>query len=298
MECDSKSKHLKRRGDKVEARRRVWTAKEKEALIVALKDAVASGWKCDNGFRTGCLSALEKHMMTVFPGTNICADPHIHSKIHVWKKNHASLVSMISHSGFGWNDSANMIVVEDSVWDNYVKVDPNVRTMRFKSFPFYPSWCDIFGKDRATGEHAQDCQDTAESLLNNNNVEVDDYVPSGFDTNFQPEGSAMKPASTSKKRKSVETSNDDKFFDMMHSFCDRTESHVGEIAKRIGYKYDASKARKAVYNALGGLTELTMSQKIWVAKQLVKNGKDMDLFFSLPNDARAEMVRMILSGAF
>ncbi|PIN18428.1 hypothetical protein CDL12_08902 [Handroanthus impetiginosus] len=204
-----------------------------------------------------------------------------------------------------------MIVVDDSVWDNYVKVNPNARTMRFKSCPFYPSWCDIFGKDRATGEHAKDCQDAANSLLNNDNAGADDYVPSGFDTNFhvfgeeeefmsvcQPEGSAMKSASTSKKRKSTETSNDDKFFDMMHSFCDRTESHLGEIAKKIGYEYDASEARKAVYDALGGLTELTMSQKIWVAKQLVNNGKDMDLFFSLPNDARVEMVRMMLSGAF
>ncbi|PIN25060.1 hypothetical protein CDL12_02195 [Handroanthus impetiginosus] len=174
---------------------------------------------------------------------------------------------MISRSGFGWNDSTNMIVVEDSIWDNCIKVDPNARIMRFKLFPFYPS-----------------CSD--------------DYVPSGFDTNFQvfgeeeefmsicqPEGSAMKSASTSKKRKSKKTSNDDKFFDMMHSFCDRTKSRLGEIAKRIGYEYDASEARKAV-------------QKIWVEKQLVNNGKDMDLFFSLPNDARAEMVRMMLSEAF
>ncbi|PIN24849.1 hypothetical protein CDL12_02430 [Handroanthus impetiginosus] len=237
-------------------------------------------------------------MMTVFSRTDIRAGPHIHSKIHVWKKNHVSLVSMMLRSGFGWNDSTTMIVVEDSVWDNYVKIDPNARTMRFKSFPFYPSWCDIFGKDKATGEHAQDCQDVVESLLNNGNVGVDDYVPSGFDTNFQLQGSAMKSASTSKKRKSTETSNDDKFFDMMHSFCNRTKSYLGEIAKRIGYEYDTSEARKAVYDALGGLIKLTMSQKIWVVKQLVNNGKDMDLFFSLPNDARAEMVRMMLSGAF
>ncbi|PIM99806.1 hypothetical protein CDL12_27693 [Handroanthus impetiginosus] len=296
MKGDDKGKHIRRRGDKIEARRQVWTVKEEEALIVALKDAV-------NGFRTGYLSILEKHMTTVFPGIDIRADPHIHSKIHVWKKNHASLVSVMSRSGFGWNDTTNMIVVEDSVWDNYVKVDPNARTMRFKSFPFYPSWCDIFGKDRATGEHAQNCQDAADSLLNNNNVGGDIMcLVFGEEEEFmsicQPKGSAMKSASTSKKRKSTETSNDNKFFDMMNSFCDRTESHLGEIAKRMGYEYDASEARKAVYDALGDLTELTMSQKIWVAKQLVNNSKDMDLFFSLPNDARAEMVRIMLSGTF
>ncbi|PIN09418.1 hypothetical protein CDL12_18005 [Handroanthus impetiginosus] len=161
---------------------------------------------------------------------------------------------MMSRSRFGWNDSTNMIVVEESIWEKHVKVDPNARTMHFKSFPFYLLWCDIFGKDRATGEHAQDCHDTAKSLLNNNNVATNDYVPRGFDTDFQifgdedefisicqPKGSAMKSISTSKKRKSTETSTDDK----------------------IGDEYDTSEARK---------------------------------LFCLPNDARVEMVRMMLSG--
>ncbi|PIM99584.1 hypothetical protein CDL12_27921 [Handroanthus impetiginosus] len=114
----------------------------------------------------------------------------------------------------------------------------------------------------------------------------------------QPDGSAMKFASTSKKRKSTKTSNDDKFSNMMHIFCDRIECRLGGIAKRIGYEYDTFEAQKAVYDALGGFTELNVSLKIWVTKQLVNNGQEMDLFFSLPNDARVEMVRMMLSGAF
>ena len=192
-----------------------------------------------------------------------------------------------------------------------LQVDPNARTMRYKSFPLYPSWCEIFGKDRATGEHAEDCNDAADELQKNDNTEAGEYVPSGFDTNFQifgddeefmsvcqPQESGMKSGSSSKKRKSTETSTDDKFFEMMNNFCDRTESRLGDIAKRIGYEYDVSEARKAVYKALGGLPELTMTQKIWVAKRLVNNGKDMDLFFSLPNEARAEMVRMMLDGAY
>ncbi|PIN11254.1 hypothetical protein CDL12_16146 [Handroanthus impetiginosus] len=267
MENEGTSRHGRRRERKVDSKRRIWTVKEEEALIVALQDAVAAGWKCENGFRTGYLGILERHMLTTFPGTDIRADPHIHSKIHVWKKNHASLLSMMSRSGFGWNESTNMIIVEDSIWDNYGK--------------------------------------------KNDNTEAGEYVPSGFDTNFQifgddeefmsvcqPQESGMKSRSSSKKRKSIETSTDEKFFEMMNNFCDRTESCLGNIVKRIGYEYDVSEARKAVYDALGGLPDLTMTQKIWVAKRLVNNGKDMNLFFSLPNEARAEMVRMMLDGAY
>ncbi|PIN19207.1 hypothetical protein CDL12_08117 [Handroanthus impetiginosus] len=267
MENEGTSKHVKHRERKVDSKRRIWIVKKEEALIIALKDTVAVGWKCKNGFRTGYLGILERHILTTFPGTDIRADPHIHSKIHVWKKNHASLVSMMSRSGFGWNKSMNMIIVENSIWDNYVK--------------------------------------------KNDNTEAGEYVPSGFDTDFQifgddeefmsvyqPQKSGMNSGSSSKKRKSTETSIDDKFFEMMNNFCDRTKSRLGDIAKRIGYEYDVSEACKVVYEALGGLPDLTMTQKIWVAKRLVNNGKDMDLFFSLPNEARAEMVQMMLDGAY
>ncbi|PIN19718.1 hypothetical protein CDL12_07602 [Handroanthus impetiginosus] len=279
MENEGTSKHVKRRERNIDSKRRIWTVKEEEALIVALKDAVAAGY----------LGILERHMLMTFPGTDIRADPHIHSKIHVWKKNHASLVSMMSRSGFGWNESTNMIIIEDSIWDNNVK-----------SFPLYPSWCEIFGKDRATGEHAEDFNDAADELQKNDNTEAGEYVPSGFDTNFQifgddeefmsvcqPQESGMQSRSSSKKRKSTKTSTDDKFFEMMNNFCDRTKSRLGDIAKRIGYEYDVSEVRKAVYEAVGGLPD-----------HLVNNGKDMDLFFSLPNEAQAEMVRMMLNGVY
>lgn len=103
--------------------RRTWSPQEEFQLIVGLKDVVSAGWKSENGFKTGYLAVLEKHMSNVFPGTTIKADPHIHSKIHVWKKQYASLSTMLTRSGFGWNDSVNMLdVSSDQVWNDYIKV--------------------------------------------------------------------------------------------------------------------------------------------------------------------------------
>lgn len=103
--------------------RKTWTTQEEQQLILELKEAISRGWKSDNGFKTGYLGVLEQHMAQHFPNTDIKADPHISSKIHVWKKNYGSLSKMTSMSGFGWNDTAHMIVVaDDQVWDYYVKV--------------------------------------------------------------------------------------------------------------------------------------------------------------------------------
>lgn len=85
-------------------------------------EIIATGWKAENGFRVGYLQTLEQLMVKHFPGTDIKATPHIHSKIHVWKKNHGSLVSMLVRSGIGWNDETKMIEATDDAWEMYVKV--------------------------------------------------------------------------------------------------------------------------------------------------------------------------------
>lgn len=103
--------------------RRTWTGPEEEQLLLGLKECVANGLKCDNGFRTGYLAALEQHLNNQFPGTDLKADPRILSKIHVWKKQFSTLSTMMGMSGFGWNDRTCQIVVDsDQVWEAYVRV--------------------------------------------------------------------------------------------------------------------------------------------------------------------------------
>ncbi|KAL8496585.1 hypothetical protein ACS0TY_020322 [Phlomoides rotata] len=60
-------------------------------------------------------------------------------------------------SGIGWNSTSNTLdIIDETVWDAQRKADSGVKSLRYKSFPYYDSWLDIFGKDRATGEHAAD----------------------------------------------------------------------------------------------------------------------------------------------
>ncbi|XP_073154181.1 uncharacterized protein [Henckelia pumila] len=71
------------KGKNVEKTRRVWTTREEEILLQALKEAVSQGWKSENVFRIGYLSFLEDVMKKTFPNTDLRANPHINSKIHV-----------------------------------------------------------------------------------------------------------------------------------------------------------------------------------------------------------------------
>lgn len=103
--------------------RRTWTQMEEDTLIQCLTDIVNDGWKADNGFKTGFLRELEKNMRKILVGTDIVATPHIHSKIHVWKKDFSTLYTLLSKSGIGWNSSTNTIdVYDEAVWEKEKKV--------------------------------------------------------------------------------------------------------------------------------------------------------------------------------
>ncbi|KAL8513636.1 hypothetical protein ACS0TY_012936 [Phlomoides rotata] len=66
----------------------------------------------------------------------------------------------------------------DPRWHKF-KVDPNVKTIRHKSWPYYEKWVDIFGKDRATGEHATDPNDLVNSFLRDSPEEEDSDMHHG-----------------------------------------------------------------------------------------------------------------------
>ncbi|KAK6138020.1 hypothetical protein DH2020_028247 [Rehmannia glutinosa] len=298
----------KGQGRKIDKRRRSWSIKEEEVLIAALKDIISKGWKCENGFRTGYLRLLERVMLKAFPSTDIRAEPHINSKIHVWKKYHGSLASMFRVNGISWNESAKMIEARDDAWDLYVKEDANARTMRNKQWPFYPDWCEIFGKDRVTRENAEDFVNAVQEMETNKGKDKEAAAEFGCvfegldDENemsvCQPESNGTEKKRAPKKRKTSSDCSSDPFVEAINVFCDKLDARFEDIAQRIGYEYDVSNARKQVYSVTRDDSGLLIRDKLTVAKFLVNKTGDLDLFFSLPDTDRAEMVKMILAGQY
>ncbi|KAL2252672.1 UNVERIFIED_CONTAM: hypothetical protein Sindi_0061900 [Sesamum indicum] len=154
---------------------------QEEYLIAGLKHLVVAGWKCENGFSNGYLAQLEAHMAKNFPQSDIEVKPHITSKLHVWKKHYRTLTTMLTKSGLGWDESQNMVMVEDdNAWDDYVKfqMDPNAKGMHYKTWPFFSSCREIFGKDRATRNYGADPYKNANDIRNEKMADTQDcYVP-------------------------------------------------------------------------------------------------------------------------
>ncbi|KAL8481300.1 hypothetical protein ACS0TY_027717 [Phlomoides rotata] len=297
-------KNDKRKSSKT---RRVWTQKEEEALIKCLKEIIPQGWKADNGFKVGYLRELEKGLNMVFPGTDLRPYPHIHSKLHVWKKDYSTIVSMLSKSGIGWDNTSKMIDVEqEEAWEAYKKVDVNARTMRNKPWPYYDDWCEIFGKDRATGEHAEDIMDAVNNMNSSNtpsetgsqfNGPINDL---GDDTENNENTSVChaegedtpRSGKRVRKRPSLdgETSS---IITTLGGFLENTESRLGEIAQRIGYEQDVAMSRKEVFQIIDTVEGLNIQQKLRVSEYFVLSNERLELFLSLPESARNDYVHMV-----
>ncbi|XP_075499720.1 uncharacterized protein LOC142538240 [Primulina tabacum] len=193
-------------------------------------------------------------MRKSFPETDIRGIPRINSKVHVWKKNHGSLVTMLTRSGIGWNDTDKMIDVKDVDWNEYVKADPNARLMRHKSWPFYHDWCEIFGKDRATGEHARGFPDMVEEL-NDKEKQNENDVDIGIDK-------------------------------LLHDSYDETTS-----MSRSSWVVMRMRKRQLLKNV-----NLLMSILILLlrCKDVVNNTHELELFFSLHDEARVLLMKKLL----
>ncbi|XP_073127458.1 uncharacterized protein [Henckelia pumila] len=293
---------------KSERSRRVWTQKEDEVLIQALKELVSGGWKSENGFRCGYLTVLEKAIGQAFPNTDLRGNPHINSKIHVWKRTHGSLLTMLSRSGIGWNETEKRIEASDEAWESFVKADSSVRTWRYKTWPYYPDWCEIFGNDRATGENAESFTDALQGVLNmtdeivaDEQIEINHVFPAFEDasesmsvskpTSINP--STSKSKGTKKRKKSSD--DEELFIEAINNFTEMSRSTMTEFVKRIGVEYDAVNATKDVFDVLEAITELTSDEVVLAAAMLADNPKQQNLLLNAPHHARLKLVRRLLN---
>ncbi|KAL8470142.1 hypothetical protein ACS0TY_032856 [Phlomoides rotata] len=244
---------------------------EEDALVLCLVEIVNNGWKADNGFKAGFPRELEKGMRALLPGTDIVANPHINSMIHVWKKNY-----------IGWNWTTNTLdIIDEWVWESKKKADPHVKGMGFKSWPYYLQWQDIFGKDRATREHAADAIDIVNDMLRSTETgesvgldkkDLADDVLEQVEENTpvsKPTETAVKKGKRI-KRKACETEMT-ALVSTLGKFMELSDETFGDIAHRMGNQQEAKVARVMLNDIMKEIPGLSLQEKLKVTDELIQN---------------------------
>ncbi|KAG6412169.1 hypothetical protein SASPL_124839 [Salvia splendens] len=264
--------------------RHCWTEREEAILMSAMKELAATGWKSDNGFRSGYLTSALEALKREFPKIDIVVHPHIKSKITSWKKNYYSLMQILDRSG----------------------KDSNAKYMKNKSWPMLSEGVKgmdtgeavqkIYGSNVAVGESsAKSSPITLEKLF------PDEVFPSGLLPEMVDEStSAPTPVRVTlrvqnkvpKKRKTKDKMGS--VLALMNRIHEHTNEPLKDISTRIGYEFDLSKKRTEIFNQLKGMPGLTIKQQFYAAKKLVKEPELMDLFRGLNEWARPAFVLNLL----
>ncbi|MBA0610176.1 hypothetical protein Godav_011052, partial [Gossypium davidsonii] len=45
--------------------------------------------------------------------------------------------NLLNQKGFNWDSTRQMVIAENKIWDEYIKVNPDVRPYRVKTIPYY-----------------------------------------------------------------------------------------------------------------------------------------------------------------
>ncbi|KZV42923.1 hypothetical protein F511_14485 [Dorcoceras hygrometricum] len=259
---------------KVDNTRRTWTAREEEVWITALQDVITKGWKIENGFKAGYLTLLESAMHTAIPGTNLRGNSCINSKVHVWKKTYSTLVTSLGKSDVGWNDTDNTVEATNETWDTIIKADSTFRSMRHKQWTHYPDWREIFGNDRATGEHFQ----MFENALNMCSNSMMMYL--------------MKSTTTSKKRKRKQVNKvDEAIVAAINNLAYITKVTMNDLVKQLAAPDNLSDAQDVVLDAWREMSELSEDEHVIAAQLLFNNHNNLALFKRLNDKGKLSLVK-------
>ncbi|XP_057777354.1 uncharacterized protein LOC130995883 [Salvia miltiorrhiza] len=193
--------------------------------------------------------------------------------------------------------------------EQIVKCDPNARLMRYKPWPMLGDWKEVFGKDRATGEHAEDLMDTVNDMQRRENLtqltpESDYHV--SLDDIEGPEMVEESVGQSSKETTCRLTAvRKRRLRDEMIGVCEvlceinrTTDMRLANLANRIGYEFDMGKARQEVFEQLGDIPGLSLDEKFDVCELLAYKVERLEIFRGLPTEARPAYARRLLEGSY
>ncbi|KAL5558247.1 hypothetical protein UlMin_034458 [Ulmus minor] len=133
--------------------RTYWTPPMDRYFIDLLLDQVHRGNKLGQTFISQAWIDMVTSFNTQFKS---CHDKEVlKNRYKHLRRQYNDIKNLLEHSEFSWDETREMIVAEDHVWDAYTKEHPDIRPYRVKTIPGYYKLCVIFGEESSDGRYSR-----------------------------------------------------------------------------------------------------------------------------------------------
>lgn len=179
--------------------------------------------------------------------------------------------------------------------------------MWHRTFPFYNSWKESFGEDEATGEPKEDPVNSTDPINRANDVLyswVENQAACVNTSNaVEKDGPCLEDETSSHdknnasgtKRKSPEFGEEPLKKLKGDLVCYQNET----LKTCLNIKKVQEPSRASVmYTLLESIPDLSLEQRVKVARKLVKETQELELFIALPGEARTKLVELIIREMF
>ncbi|KAF7841168.1 uncharacterized protein G2W53_003466 [Senna tora] len=123
-----------------------WTPTRDAYLVELLIEQHNSGRTAYNEFKNEVIKCVTRDFNRKF--SLKLEENQIKNRYNVMKKDYGVVKILLSHKGFGWDETRQMVVADDQIWDNYIPIRCEARPFRRKSFPLYKQMSILFEGER------------------------------------------------------------------------------------------------------------------------------------------------------
>lgn len=128
-----------------------WTPSRDAYLVELFIEQHNLGRTAYNEYKNEVIRSVTRDFNKKF-GMNL-EENQIKNRYNVMKKDYGVVKALLSNTGFGWDETRQMVVADDKVWDSYIMVRSEARPFRRKSFPLYKQMSIIFEGERGNGKY-------------------------------------------------------------------------------------------------------------------------------------------------
>ncbi|CAH1453346.1 unnamed protein product [Lactuca virosa] len=170
---------------------------------------------------------------------------------------------MLSQSGFSWDETRNMVVADDYIWDSYIKAHPDARQYRTKSVQNFSDLCLIYEHTTADGRYSRSSHD----------VDIDDEVNG---VNLGDGIQSVIPSNTERSRTDWTTEMDNFLTELL---LHQGQKDIMILLKQDDFLWDTKEQKVVANDDVWDAYLKTHPQARTYRTKSMPNYKDLELIF-------------------